>query len=187
VTARAAATPRRLADAYLRGDHHHVDERVDIEPGITVAPERVGYQGNRSSGRPQLLDRSDGPVVATQPGLHPRRQPVGLDLDAARAQPVGETAIEDVGIDPPTLVLDQKRSGRAVVPQQLEDQSRGRPEEFAELLERAQHAGGDHTAEVHHHCAARHRRGINRAANAVNGGHAAATSTSIFPISWNHG
>src|SRR6476619_6458348 len=44
-------------------------------------------------------------------------------------------------------------------------------EEFAELLERPQHAGGDHTAEVDQHCGARRWRRIGRTARGLDGGH----------------
>ena len=111
-------------------------------------------------------------MVASQPGLHPRRQPVGLDRHAVCGQPVGETPIEDVGVDASALVLDQKLSGRGVAPQQLQYQSWGRAEEFAELLERLQHTDGDHTAEVDQHCGARHSRGIDRSTSRLDGGHA---------------
>ena len=163
---------RRFADADLRGDHHHVGERVEIETRIAVAPKGVRYQGNPDSSRPQVLDESHGVVVATQPGLHPRRQPLGLDHYAVRGQPLGETPIEGVGVDASAFVLDQKLSGRAVVAEQIQYQSRGSAEEFAELLERLQHTGGNDTAEVDQHGGARHLRGIGRTASGLDGGHA---------------
>jgi hypothetical protein len=57
------------------------------------------------------------------------------------------------------------------VAEQTQYQSRASAEEFAELLERPQHAGGDHTAEVDQHCGARRWRRIGRTARGLDGGH----------------
>jgi len=89
-----------------------------------------------------------------------------------RAQPVGETAIEGVGVDAPALVLDQVFSGGGIVAELIPYQSRRRAEEFAELLKSPQHTGGNHTAEVDQHCSARHPRGIEGVANGRASGHA---------------